>query len=489
MDSEDCPPRRAPLGLDISKRLGSLGRAVLFTDQAASLGCELRPDRELERNFVRSLRQERASQAGGQLSAASVNTDRAEFTSQGINHSEGGWPKDVNISDPDQKTRYRKKIEKEDDFIEVTRQLARETEKYVRQNNCINVFEEYFAGVDLATDQKPASIASVAVFKDPICSDGSREISQVSWSPSGGRIVLGYCNTGYLAYYHRAIDKSSLVYDINNPLGPLLRLSPESALVSLEFSRREEESLAGGCLSGELVVVDTRQGGSPHTTLSPPQSLGDPLTGLAWLNTKSGCDLVASLGDGRVVRWDVRNTAAPVSILDLNTDREAGLGRFGATGLSYDPSLPYRYLVSTDLGVVFSLSLKTDSVLGEYQVGHQGTVRSVQRNPAFAKIFLTAGDRTLRVCSEDVRSSSILSSQAAVQVTAGSWSSSRPGVIMSGREDGLVETWDLLHHLSSPLLTTNTGPAPVTDIKFNQTGSLALVANAAGSAHLIFLAY
>ena len=198
---------------------------------------------------------------------------------------------------------------------------------------------------------------------------------------------------------------------------------------------------------------------------------------------------MASLGDGRVVRWDVRNTAAPVSILDLNTDREAGLGRFGATGLSYDPSLPYRYLVSTDLGVVFSLSLKTDSVLGEYQVGHQGTVRCVQRNPAFAKIFLTAGDRTLRVCSEDVRSSSILSSQAAVQVTAGSWSSSRPGVIMSGREDGLVETWDLLHHLSSPLLTTNTGPAPVTDIKFNQTGSLALVANAAGSAHLIFLAY
>ena len=487
LDCEDSQARRAPLGLDISKRLQSLARAVAFTDQAASVSCEFRPDRELEKNFVRSARQERASQAGGQISAAFVNTERAEFSSQGINHSEGGWPKDVNTADPDQKIRFRKKIEKEDDFIEVTRQLARETEKYVRQNNCINVFEEYFAGVDLATDQKPASIATAAVFKDPICSAGSREISQVSWSPSGGRIVLGYCNTGYLAYHRREIDKTSLVYDINNPLGPVVKISPQSGLVSVEFSRREEESVAGGCLSGELVVVDTRQGGSPHTSLSPPNSLGDPVTGLAWLNTKTGADLVATLGDGRVVRWDVRNPAQPSAIIDLNMDRQAGLARFGATGLSYDPSLPYRYLVSTDLGVVFSLSLKSDSVIGEYQVGHQGTVRCVQRNPAYTKIFLTAGDRTLRVCSEDVRSSSILSSQAAVQVTAACWSSTRPGVIMSGREDGVVETWDLLQHLSSPLLTTNTGPASVTDVKFNQAGSLALVANTAGSAQSRFL--
>ena len=445
------------------------------------------PDRELERNYARTVRVERASQAGGRVSAATVNTDRREFSSQGMNHSEGGWPRDVNSSDPDQKSRFRKKIEKEDDFIEVTRHLARETEKYVRQNNCINVFEEYFAGVDLATDQKPANIASVAVFKDPLCSAGSREISQVSWSPSGGRIVLGYCNTGYLAYYQRDIAKTSLVYDINNPLRPVVMLSPESGLVSVEFSRREEELVAGGCLSGELVLLDTRQGGSPHTTLSPPHSMGDPVTDLAWLNTKTGSDLVATLGDGRVVRWDVRHTAAPISILDLNTDREVGLARFGATGLSYDPSLPYRYLVSTDLGSVFSLSLKTDSVLAEYQVGHQGTVRCVQRNPAYSKIFLTAGDRTLRLCSEDVRTSSIISSQAPVQVTAGCWSSARPGLIMSGREDGLVETWDLLHHLSSPLVTNNSGPAAITDIQFNQPASLALVANAAGSAHFVFL--
>ena len=482
VDCEDSQPRRLSLGLDISKRLASLGRAVEFTDQAASVSCEVRPDRDLERNYVRSARVERASQAGGEVSAATINTVRREFSSQGMNHSEGGWPRDVNTSDPDQKTRFRRKIEKEDDFIEVTRQLARETEKYVRQNNSINVFEEYFTGVDLATDQKPTSIASVSVFKDPICSAGSREISQVSWSPSGGRIMLGYCNTGYLAYYQRDIDKTSLVFDINNPLRPVVTISPESALVSVQFSRREEESLAAGCLSGDLVVVDTRQGGSPHTTLSPPHSMGDPVTGLAWLNTKTGLDLVATLGDGRVARWDLRNTAVPTSLLDLNTDREAGLARFGATGLSYDPNLPYRYLVSTDLGTVFSLSLKTDSVLAEYQVGHQGTVRCVQRNPAFSKIFLTGGDRTLRVSSEDVRTSSIISSQATVQVTAGCWSPARPGLMMSGREDGVVETWDLLHHLSSPLATNNPGPAAITDISFNQAGSLALVANTAGEA-------
>ena len=72
VDCEDSQPRRPILGLDISKRLSSLGRAVVFTDQAASMSCEVRPDRELERHYVRRARVERATQAGGQLSAATT---------------------------------------------------------------------------------------------------------------------------------------------------------------------------------------------------------------------------------------------------------------------------------------------------------------------------------------------------------------------------------------------------------------------------------
>jgi len=38
------------------------------------------------------------------------------MANQGINHTEGGWPKDVTATDPEQTTRYRKKTEKDEQF-------------------------------------------------------------------------------------------------------------------------------------------------------------------------------------------------------------------------------------------------------------------------------------------------------------------------------------------------------------------------------------
>jgi len=37
--------------------------------------------------------------------------------SQGMNHYEGGWPKDINPAENDQTMRFRKKIEKDDTYI------------------------------------------------------------------------------------------------------------------------------------------------------------------------------------------------------------------------------------------------------------------------------------------------------------------------------------------------------------------------------------
>lgn len=42
---------------------------------------------------------------------------RVEYTKEGVNHAEGGWPKDVNVNDPETTQRYRRRIEKDDDYI------------------------------------------------------------------------------------------------------------------------------------------------------------------------------------------------------------------------------------------------------------------------------------------------------------------------------------------------------------------------------------
>jgi len=45
-----------------------------------------------------------------------MNTMRAEFADASIWHTEGGWPKDVNIADQEVVLRYRKKLEKDEAF-------------------------------------------------------------------------------------------------------------------------------------------------------------------------------------------------------------------------------------------------------------------------------------------------------------------------------------------------------------------------------------
>lgn len=43
---------------------------------------------------------------------------------RGVNHTEGGWPKDVNPQEMEQTIRFRKKVEKDENYINVITQLG-----------------------------------------------------------------------------------------------------------------------------------------------------------------------------------------------------------------------------------------------------------------------------------------------------------------------------------------------------------------------------
>ncbi len=54
-----------------------------------------------------------------------VNTERFETETKGINHVEGGWPKDVDPSEVEQVMRFRKKVEKEESFVQTILELGK----------------------------------------------------------------------------------------------------------------------------------------------------------------------------------------------------------------------------------------------------------------------------------------------------------------------------------------------------------------------------
>lgn len=53
-----------------------------------------------------------------------ANTERFETETRGVNHIEGGWPKDVNPLELEQTIRFRKKVEKDENYMNAVMQLG-----------------------------------------------------------------------------------------------------------------------------------------------------------------------------------------------------------------------------------------------------------------------------------------------------------------------------------------------------------------------------
>jgi dynein intermediate chain 2 len=69
-----------------------------------------------------------------------VNTERFETDVRGINHVEGGWPKDVNPAEVEQTIRYRKKVEKEEVYMNTIQQLGNVSKLFNRLQSKFLVF-------------------------------------------------------------------------------------------------------------------------------------------------------------------------------------------------------------------------------------------------------------------------------------------------------------------------------------------------------------
>ena len=84
-----------------------------------------------------------------------------------MTHSEGGWPKDVDYTEQNDTTRYRRKTEKDEDYKATVKMFGPVVDRCVRQNNTIDIYEEYFAGTVVDHSSEPPSAKGLAVFRDP----------------------------------------------------------------------------------------------------------------------------------------------------------------------------------------------------------------------------------------------------------------------------------------------------------------------------------
>ena len=138
---------------EYTKKRSEFGRQCIFSDRAAEIVLDIAPNPADLNNYIERSPCEIGIQCAKEMSEHYVNTERSEFTVKGINHVEGGWPKDINYAEPEQVARFRKKVEKEEMYVSQVLTLGEKMEQCIKQNNAIDIYEDYFDNMKTKLDE------------------------------------------------------------------------------------------------------------------------------------------------------------------------------------------------------------------------------------------------------------------------------------------------------------------------------------------------
>lgn len=83
-----------------------------------------------------------------------------------MQHKEGGWPEQVDATEIGETSRYRKRLEKEPNFNSSVKELKYKTEVCLKQNNQIDLFEEYFENEESEHFVENINTKTLMLFKD-----------------------------------------------------------------------------------------------------------------------------------------------------------------------------------------------------------------------------------------------------------------------------------------------------------------------------------
>ncbi|KAJ0005286.1 hypothetical protein NQD34_011500 [Periophthalmus magnuspinnatus] len=468
------------------------GRPCLFSDRGPELSLDLRPDPSLTQEFIQRTTRDQATQARTDMSEHQVRTRTRTRTrtrpSRGMNHTEGGWPKDVDPNEMEQTIRFRKKVEKDEGFMNSIPQLGSVMGHCLQQNNALDIFQEYCSEEDEGEVVEPPSAKTINIFRDP--NEVRRTVTCLSWHPDGGKKLAGAYSCLHFQTSQSNMCEDSYIWDIENPNRPELTLKPVSPLVCIEYNPKDPHTLVGGTYSGQIAYWDTRRGSLPVELSSVEHSHRDPVYKIIWLQSKTGTDAFSASTDGQVLWWDVRRLTEPTERLVLDPGREGNMERaLGALCLEYEPTMPTKFMVGTEQGVVLSCNRKAktpaEKIVCTYE-GHLGPVQALHRNPFFPKNFLTVGDWAARIWSEDIRDSAIMWTRYQMSyLTDACWSPVRPSVFLTSNMGGVLDVWDVLFKQNEPTLSVKVCDEPLYCLQIQDTGRLVACGSQGGSATLL----
>eukprot|EP00644_Phytophthora_capsici_P017554 jgi/Phyca11/9820/fgenesh1_pm.PHYCAscaffold_42_\ len=406
-----------------TKQRESFGRHCDFRNVEAKVLESIPCTDALENDYVRRRPMITRLDTTPHMSEHEVNTERLVTKHSSMRHVEGGWPKDVDPAEQSDVQRFRKKAEKDDDYKQAVKSLGPVVERALKQNNTINIYQDYFAHMGEAATTEQPSAKGLAVFRDPEPFASAR------------------------------LPANSYIWDVLNPNTPETTLKPASPLVCMRYNPKSVDQLVAGSYNGLISFFDLRKSGAaPAETSIIEHSHHDPVYDVFWISSKTGNQCCSVSTDGWMLWWDIRHLAQPTQKL-LLTDKD-GLA-FGGSSMEYNTEAgPTKYLVGTEQGAVLSVNLrnaKQNNGITLYDTGagkHHGPVCAIQRNPTHNKPQNAHHEH-------DYHDS---------YVTAGCWSPTRAGVFFVTRMDGVVDIWDFFYRQNEVAYSHKVGDVALSSV-------------------------
>jgi dynein intermediate chain 2 len=268
----------------------------------------------------------------------------------------------------------------------------------------------------------------------------------------------------------------------------------------MAFNHKNFDIIVAGQYNGALSFFDLRRGHSsgvikPIDTCLLEKSHHDPVYGVAWFTPqKQGTECISTSTDGRLMWWDMKKTTEPVETLML-TESSVSAGNpnpkvLGGTCLDYNAeAAAQKYLVGTEQGVVVQAQRRKQAEVatrfGMESGRHHGPIYSMQRNPAHMKYFLTIGDWSAKIWSEEIKSPIMQTRYHESYLTDGCWSPSRPGIFYLTRMDGFLDVWDIFYRQNEVAYSQKISDAVLTSISVQ--GGMAAIGDSDGTVSMMSL--
>jgi len=468
-----------------------------FTESAVNELEYFGSDRTFEENYVDEVAATIELDTTCEISLSSVSTTVCKSQQMNMMHAEGGWPKDIDPTEKQDVARFKKRVEKTDEFKDAVKGLAPVIERAAMQNNTVDIYEDYFDGTWMDHSSEPPSAKGLAVFRDP--SEITRTATSIDWQPDGNRLAVTYSVLQFqdprVLTDSSSIPMQSYIWDVSNPNTPEMELLPSSPLCCLRYNPKMPEQLVGGSYNGLVTFFDFRKNGSkPCETSVIENSHHDPVYDVHWISSKTG-NLCASIStDGQMLKWDTRRLREPLERTDLSTGKHPLMpdAILGGSSMDYNQEAgSTKYLVGTEQGVVLSYNernkkLNNGIMVYDTMAGrHHGPINSIQRNPVHSKFFMTVGDWTARIWTEDLKTPIMTTKYHPAYLTAGCWSPTRPGVFMVTRDDGVLDIWDYFYRQNEVAYSHKASDAPLSSIAVNANGKYVTVGDKNGTVSLL----